>query len=122
MEKGSWHESLKKLVEETPAKEMMAPWLIRTTQFSHFTEYPIIHSGRVTLLGDSAHAMPPDRALGGNNVLEDARLLSTLLASSSKPIDWPKLIGQYEKEMFERAGIAVEESERAAEYFRNLSS
>jgi salicylate hydroxylase len=82
----------------------------------------MIHSGRVTLLGDSAHAMPPDRALGGNNVLEDARLLSTLLASSSKPIDWPKLIKQYEKEMFARAKIAVQESENAAEYFRNLRS
>jgi hypothetical protein len=55
-------------------------------------------------------------------VLEDTRLLSTLLSSSSKPIDWPKLIEQYEKEMFGRAKIAVQESENAAEYFCNLRS
>lgn len=122
MQNGSWNESLKKLVHDTLPEGMMAPWLIRTTQFSDFSQYPMIHSGRVTLLGDSAHAMPPDRALGGNNVLEDARLLSTLLASSSKPTDWPKLIAEYEKEMFARARIAVQESESAVEYFRNLGS
>ena len=122
MRNGSWHESLKKLVNDTPAEEMIAPWLLRSTQFPDSNEYPMTHSGRVTLLGDSAHAMPPDRALGGNNVLEDARLLSTLLASSSKPIDWPRLIGQYEREMFARARIAVQESEGASEYFRNMGS
>lgn len=122
MRNGSWHENLKKLVEDTSAEEIMAPWLTRITQFSDSNRYPMTHSGRVTLLGDSAHAMPPDRALGGNNVLEDARLFSTLLASSSKPIDWPKLIAQYEKEMFARAKIAVQESENAAEYFLTLCS
>lgn len=55
--------------------------------------------------------MPPDRALGGNSVLQDARLLSTLLASSSKPTDWPKVIAKYEKEMFARVRIAVPEKE-----------
>lgn len=120
MRNGSWNESLKKLVHDTPPEAMMAPWLTRTTQFPDFSQCPMIHSGRVTLLGDSAHAMPPDRALGGNNVLEDARLLSTLLASSSKPINWPRLIAQYEREMFARVRIAVQESESAAEYFRNL--
>lgn len=122
MRNGSWHENLKKLVYDTPAAEMMAPWLIRTTQFDNSNHYPMIHSGRVTLLGDSAHAMPPDKALGGNNVLEDARLLSTLLTSASNPINWPIMIEQYEREMFGRAKIAVQESEGAGQYFRNLRS
>ena len=100
----------------------MAPWLLRTTQFPDSNQFPMVPSGRVTFVGDSAHAMPPDRGLGGNNVLEDARLLSTLIASSSKPIDWPKLIEKYEREMFARARIAVQESETAAEYFRGLRS
>ena len=117
-----WHESLKKLVHDTPPEAIFAPWLIRTTQFPISDTFPMAPTGRVTLLGDSAHAMPNDRALGGNNVLEDARVLSTLLTSSTKPIDWPKLIGEYEREMFARARIAVQESENAAEYFRNLRS
>jgi hypothetical protein len=62
------------------------------------------------------------RGLGGNNVLEDARLLSALIASSSQSIDWPKLMEKYERKMFARARIAVQESESAAEYFRSLRS
>lgn len=122
MENEPWHENLKKLVYDTPAKEIMAPWLVRTTQFPDSNQFPMVPSGRATLLGDSAHAMPTEKGLGGNNVLEDARLLSSLLSASPHPIDWPKLIEQYEREMFARAKVAVQESENAAEYFRSLRS
>lgn len=120
MENEPWHENLKKLVYDTPAKEIMAPWLVRTTQFPDSDQFPIVSTGRVTLLGDAAHAMPTEKGLGGNNVLEDARVLSSLLSASPHPIDWPKLIEQYEREMFARAKIAVQESENAAAYFFNL--
>ncbi len=122
MEKEPWHENLKKLVCDTPPEAIMAPWLVRTTQFPDSDRFPMVPTGRTTLLGDSAHAMPTEKGLGGNNVLEDARLLSTLLASAPNPIDWPGLIEKYEREMFARARAAVQESESAAEYFRNLRS
>jgi 2-polyprenyl-6-methoxyphenol hydroxylase-like FAD-dependent oxidoreductase len=115
-----WHENLKKLVYDTPAEAIMAPWLIRTTKFSDSPQFPMAPTGRVTLVGDSAHSMPTQRGLGGSNVLEDARLLSSLLTSTPKPIDWSKLIGEYEREMFARARTAVQESENAAEFFRNM--
>ena len=117
-----WHEHLKKLVDDTSAEAMMAPWLLRTTRFPDSDQFPMASSGRVTLLGDAAHAMPPDRGLGGNSVLEDARLLSTLLASAQQPIDWPRLTAKFERQMFAKAKIAVQESEDAAEYFRHLRS
>ncbi len=120
MNKGPWHESLKKLVDSTSAEEIMAPWKIRTTKFPDSNQFPMVPTGRVTLLGDAAHAMPPDKGLGGNHVLEDARLLSTLLAASQAAIG--ELIEKYEKEMFARARTAVQESEDAAKYFRNLRS
>ncbi len=120
MKNEPWHENLKKLVHDTPVEAIMPPWLTRTTQFPNSDQFPIAPTGRVTLLGDSAHAMPTEKGLGGNNVLEDARLLSTLLTSSPKPIDWLKLIGKYEREMFARAKIAIQESESAADYFRGL--
>ncbi len=100
----------------------MAPWLLRTTQFSDLDRFPMAPTGKTTLLGDSAHAMFPDKGLGGNNVLEDARLLSALLTDAPNPIEWPGLIEQYEREMLARARAAVQESESAAEYFRNLRS
>lgn len=115
-----WHENLRKLVNDTPKEAIMAPWRFRTTQFPQSDQFRIVPTGRVTLVGDSAHVMPPDRGLGGNNVLEDARLLSSLLASSPKPINWLGLTEEYEKEMFARARIAVQESENAVVYFRNL--
>lgn len=115
-----WHENLKKLVSDTPVEAVIAPWLVRTTQFPDSAKYPMAPTGRVSLLGDAAHSMPTEKGLGGNNVLEDARLLSMLLASSAKPIDWPKLTEKYEREMFARAKVAVRESESAAEYFRTL--
>lgn len=120
MEGEPWHENLKRLVHETPLEGVMAPWLIRTTRFPDLDRFPMVPTGRVTLLGDAAHSMPTERGLGGNHALEDARLLSALLASSPKSIDWPRVIGVFEREMFARARVAVQESESAAAYFRSL--
>lgn len=122
MRNESWHENLIKLVDDTPKEAIIAPWRFRTTHFPQSDLFCMVPTGRVTLVGDSAHAMPPDRGLGGNNVLEDARLLSALLASAPKPISWLGLTEEYEKQMFARARIAVQESESAVAYFRNLRS
>ena len=116
----TWHENLCKLVHETQPEAMMAPWLLRTTRFSDSNQHPMVPSGRITLLGDSAHTMPPDAGLGGNNVLEDARLLSSLLASSPIPVDWPKLTAEFETQMFARAKQAIEETENIAKRFDGL--
>jgi 2-polyprenyl-6-methoxyphenol hydroxylase-like FAD-dependent oxidoreductase len=115
-----WHENLKKLVFNTPVEAIMAPWVLRTTQFPDSNQFPMVPSGRVTLVGDAAHSMPPDRGLGGNNVLEDARVLSALLTASPQPIDWPRLTEAFEREMFARAKLAVQESEGAAAAFRKM--
>lgn len=110
-----WHKNLRKLIFATPAEAMIAPWLLRTTQFPKSCQFPIVQSGRITLLGDSAHSMPPDGGMGGSHVLEDARLLTELISSSKLPIDWPRLTAVYEKQMFARTRNAVEESEKLAQ-------
>lgn len=115
-----WHEHLQKLVWSTSVKEIMPPWLIRTTRFPEEEHFPMAPTGRVTLLGDAAHAMPTEKGLGGNNVLEDARLLSSLLKTFEGSIDWKQVIRQYEREMFARAKVAIQESEAAAAYFHSL--
>lgn len=118
MQNEEWHENLKKLVNSTSAQEIMPPWLVRTTRFPAVDQFPMAPTGRVTLLGDAAHAMPTEKGLGGNNALEDARLLTALLSQES--LDLPSGIEKYEREMFTRAKAAVQESESAAEYFRSL--
>lgn len=111
-EKG-WHPNLRKLINQTKPNELMEPWFLRTTHFSKAEQFPMMASGRITLLGDAVHSMPPDRGLGGNNVLEDARLLTEIL-DSSKVIVWSKAIAEYESQMFMRAKKAVNESTKAA--------
>lgn len=118
-----WHETLKRLVYDTPPEGILAPWLLRTTQFpAEPNQFPMVPSGRVTLVGDSAHAMPPGQGLGGSNVLEDARLLSDFITSSQKPIDWPKLTEEYEKQMVTRARKVVQESNSTAESHKRIRS
>lgn len=43
-------------------------------------------TGRVTLLGDAAHAFPPCQAQGANQALEDAWLLRRALQSGTDPV------------------------------------
>ena len=114
MNRKGWHPNLRKLIHQTRPSELMEPWLLRTTQFSKNDQLPMVLSGRITLLGDAAHSMPPDRGLGGNNVLEDARLLTSILGNPKEDIVWPRAIAEYERQMFARAKKAVEESTKAA--------
>ena len=113
MNNESWHPNLQKLIQQTPSNALVAPWIVRTTRFGP-ASHLMVSSGRITLLGDAAHAMPPDRRLGGNHVLEDARVLTQLLLAAKSTLDYKKIIGQYEQVMFERAKQAVKKSEFSA--------
>ena len=114
MEKENWHPVLVKLVRSTHPHELIEPWVVRTTRFGEMSRWPIDPSGQITLLGDAVHAMPPDRGIGGNNVFEDARLLTSLLAAVKYDSNLPQLIGEYEQSLFTRAKKAVKASEKAA--------
>jgi 2-polyprenyl-6-methoxyphenol hydroxylase-like FAD-dependent oxidoreductase len=56
--------------------------------------------GRVTVLGDAAHAMLPTLGMGANMALNDARLLVDALAEHDDPV---AAIGAYEQQMRDTA-------------------
>jgi 2-polyprenyl-6-methoxyphenol hydroxylase-like FAD-dependent oxidoreductase len=61
--------------------------------------------------------MPPQRGIGGNHAWQDARVLAARLVGAVEegPIDWPRLLLGYERELFRRGRAAVEESMEMAD-------
>ncbi|UGQ09005.1 FAD-dependent monooxygenase [Yinghuangia sp. ASG 101] len=72
---GDWHDPIPELIASVPSAAVLhldAHWTA--------TPPPALHVGRVALLGDAAHAMTPNLGQGGNQALEDAVELATVLA------------------------------------------
>jgi 2-polyprenyl-6-methoxyphenol hydroxylase-like FAD-dependent oxidoreductase len=114
-----WHPALRGLVAGTAAEDLITPIAMRTSRLPKGSpRLPMSRHGRVTLLGDAAHLMPPQRGLGGNSALEDARVLAGALATRPSTSD---AVAAYEREMRTRTRRAVEESEESAQmfHFRN---
>jgi salicylate hydroxylase len=80
-----------------------------------FVRRPLAHwtYGRVTLLGDAAHAMEPFQAQGAAQAVEDAYVLAECLASGH-PAD---ALRRYESLRKQRAGDLQSSSHAAAESF-----
>ncbi|KAJ7917498.1 hypothetical protein B0H13DRAFT_2441878 [Mycena leptocephala] len=68
-------EPLKSVVEETSSEEPVAALFMREVKIDAFPE------GRVTLLGDAAHAMSIFHGVAGNHAMLDALKLGPILAS-----------------------------------------
>jgi 2-polyprenyl-6-methoxyphenol hydroxylase-like FAD-dependent oxidoreductase len=73
------------------------------------------HRGRVVLIGDAAHAMAPTMAQGAALAMEDALVLSDLLASESDP-EWA--IQGFEERRRPRVDWVREHTERQASLLR----
>jgi len=70
------------------------------------------HHGRAVLIGDAAHATTPHLASGAGLAIEDALILSELLASDL-PLE--AALGRFGERRFERCRMVVENSVRLGE-------
>ncbi|MFF3462829.1 FAD-dependent monooxygenase [Streptomyces sp. NPDC001984] len=82
---GDWHDPIPAVVAAARPEDVLRH------DVHHIAEpLPAFHRGRVALLGDAAHAMPPTLGQGGNQAIEDAVVLalphSRLRSSGGTPI------------------------------------
>ncbi|QYN25384.1 FAD-dependent monooxygenase [Amycolatopsis sp. DSM 110486] len=72
---GDWHAPVRSLITATPE-------ILHHDLYHLATPLPTYVSGRLALLGDAAHAMPPYLGQGGCQGIEDAVVLAAALAST----------------------------------------
>lgn len=72
-----WGESLRSLVEATPAEQILEAPICDRLPLNSWSQ------GRVTLLGDAAHPMAPALAQGSNSTFEDAYELALCCSQAS---------------------------------------
>ncbi|WP_433243349.1 FAD-dependent oxidoreductase [Streptosporangium sp. CA-135522] len=66
-----WHAPIPALIDATPPEN-----ILRNDVYYLPTPLPSMHRGKIALLGDAAHAMPPNMGQGGCQAIEDAVVLA----------------------------------------------
>jgi len=88
LEKAGFPDLLKELVRLSPPENMLQrPYYIHRAAISENIS-PTWSVGRVVLVGDAAHGMPPFMAQGANQEFEDAMVVTTLITNIIKEKNW----------------------------------
>ena len=80
------------------------PWTLKSHLAEHFQK------GRVFLVGDSAHVMPPTGAFGANTGIQDAHNLAWKLSLVLKGLAGPDLLSTYDTERRPVAEYSVKQA------------
>ncbi|WP_410635429.1 FAD-dependent monooxygenase [Amycolatopsis sp. cmx-4-83] len=100
---GDWHDPIPALIDATPPEALLHHDLHHLG-----TPLPTYVRGRIALLGDAAHAMPPFLGQGGCQALEDA----VVLAHAMSTTDVLKGLKTYDEERRPRSQKVAKESVR----------
>ncbi|MGW0067648.1 FAD-dependent oxidoreductase [Streptosporangium sandarakinum] len=87
-----WHPLVTELIEATPPADIHVDSITRLAG-----PLPSFAVGRIALLGDAAHAMPPDLGQGASQAFEDAAALTRHLAGA-RPADAARRLLRYDAE------------------------
>lgn len=88
LEKADFPDALKELVRLSPPENILQrPYYIHRAAISENIP-PAWSAGRVVLIGDAAHGMPPFMAQGANQGFEDAMVVTTLITNIAKEKNW----------------------------------
>ena len=117
-----WHEPVRAVIESTPEDAILRTDISDRDPVGRWSE------GRMTLLGDAAHAMTPNLGQGGCQAIEDAVVLDLCLSATD---DCAAAFKDYETRRLARTARVVREARRfgrigqlengAARALRNLA-
>lgn len=87
-----WHPFVTELIEATPPADIYVDPIASLAE-----PLPAFAAGRIALLGDAAHAMPPDLGQGASQAFEDAAALTRHL-TGAEPADVTQRLLRYDAE------------------------
>ncbi|MFI7635947.1 FAD-dependent monooxygenase [Nonomuraea sp. NPDC049400] len=101
-----WHPLVTALIEATPPADIYVDPIARLAE-----PLPSYAAGRIALLGDAAHAMPPDLGQGASQAFEDAAALTRHL-TGAEPADAAQRLLRYDAERRPRANRIMQAASR----------
>ncbi len=101
---GGWHEPIPALLAATPSETVLHHDLHHLG-----TPLPAYTRGRIALLGDAAHAMPPFLGQGGGQAIEDAVVLAHAMSTEDTV---EAALASYDRQRRPRSQRVVRESVR----------
>lgn len=111
---GQWHDPIPELIAATDEAAILHNDIVDRSPATRWG------MGRVTLIGDAAHAMTPNLGQGANQALQDAVALAAAIAEAAAGEIEPALRA-YERVRLPRANAVVSASRQAGRVFQLAS-